>query len=218
MTEIRKPGWMFYGGWMLLSVVALPVGFALALAIGTPVSQVLGDRIRAGGASAVTEDFLMGYFLFGGIGLVMGVLQGALLRRLSVRWGWWTIATVVGAMLPFIAGPLLVTGRTVGPLWDIDRVRGALTLSLVGITLGVAQWVVLRDKVRGAGWWIPITVAGWALAGFTGGVELSTPLDALAIVLLPPAATTLALWLLLDILPGAGSLARATRTSVHDLA
>ncbi len=86
----------------------------------------------------------------------------------------------------------------------------------IGIGLGVAQWGVLRGKVRGAGWWIPITVAGWALAGLTGGVVFMTTLDALAIFLLPPAASTLALWLLLDVLPGAGSLAHAPRTSVPD--
>lgn len=163
---------------------------------------------RAAGASAISEDFLMGHFIFGGIGLVMGGLQGVLLRRLSVRWHWWALATVVGALLPFIAGPLLVTGRTVGPLWDIQGARGAFTLGLVGITLGIAQWVVLRGRVRGASWWVPMTAAGWALAGLIGGAELTTPFDALPIVVVPPAATTLALWLLINRLPNAGSAAR----------
>lgn len=38
-----------------------------------------------------------------------------------------------------------------------------------GAGLGVAQWVVLRGRLRNAAWWAPATIVGWGLAGATIG-------------------------------------------------
>jgi hypothetical protein len=38
-----------------------------------------------------------------------------------------------------------------------------------GAGLGVAQWVVLRGRIRNAAWWAPATIVGWGLAGATIG-------------------------------------------------
>ena len=201
-AQTPRPAWTFYAGWVALSVLALPCGLGLAFGLDFLVSPALGDRIVVAGQSHITEDFLLGYFLFGMVGLATGVLQMELLRRVLPRattgWGWWIAATAAGYMLPFIIGPLLVTERQVGPLWEMDHVRGAITLSVIGAGIAVAQWLVLRRKVQQAVWWIPITIAGWALAGLAGGVELYTIVEILPVALIPPAATAAALWLLLD--------------------
>ena len=205
MTETSKPGWAFYAGWIGLSVLSLPCGLGLAFGLDFAVARLLGDRIMVAGQNHITEDFLLGYFLFGMVGLATGVLQMELLRRALPRaaagWGWWIAATFVGYMLPFIVGPLLVTKRQVGPLWEMDHVRGAITLSVIGAGIAVAQWLVLRRKVRQAVWWIPITIAGWALAGLVGGVELDTIVEILPVALIPPLGSAGALWLLLNRLP-----------------
>jgi hypothetical protein len=43
-----------------------------------------------------------------------------------------------------------------------DMSMGMLSEGLVGLVLGVVQWTVLRKKIRGAGWWIVISMLAWA--------------------------------------------------------
>ena len=56
----------------------------------------------------------------------------------------WTLATAAG----WLVGVLLID---VSPLGE----------SSLGLTVGVAQWLVLRPKIPNAYWWILATAAGW---------------------------------------------------------
>jgi hypothetical protein len=47
-----------------------------------------------------------------------------------------------------------------------------LAFAVWGVGLGVAQWVVVRRRIPGSGWWAPVTAAGWALTGATIGVVI----------------------------------------------
>jgi len=38
-------------------------------------------------------------------------------------------------------------------------------MSTLGAGLGAMQWIVVRGRLEGAGWWAPATVAGWGIAG-----------------------------------------------------
>ena len=42
----------------------------------------------------------------------------------------------------------------------------------MGLVLGFMQWLVLRDRLKGAGWWVGASILGWG-AGFTAGVNLA---------------------------------------------
>ncbi len=73
------------------------------------------------------------------------------------------------------------------PVPDITAVLMPLSF---GLALGVLQWLVLRPHVRNAGWWVLISVAGWALAfAATGAAYLSglyvEPFDMLSAFLVP---------------------------------
>jgi hypothetical protein len=52
---------------------------------------------------------------------------------------------------------------------------GGLATAILGLTLGLslgaAQWLVLRGHFRGPGWWIPVTALGWTV-GITVGAWL----------------------------------------------
>jgi hypothetical protein len=37
-----------------------------------------------------------------------------------------------------------------------------LTEFVIGLTIGLAQWVVLRKQIEGAEWWILVSAFGWA--------------------------------------------------------
>ena len=36
--------------------------------------------------------------------------------------------------------------------------------AVIGLSVGLTQWLVLRRHGEGAGWWVPANVAAWALA------------------------------------------------------
>lgn len=61
-----------------------------------------------------------------------------------------------------------------------------------GVILGALQWLVLRGRVDHAGWWIAISLAGWAMAAalidlaYISGLYVE-PFDLLAAFLVPVA-------------------------------
>ncbi len=194
-TDNRKPRWFFYPAWFVLSAISIPIAWNIAWAPVSLVEKVVGDTIQVGGRTRITEDFLMSYVLFPTLGLLTGFLQYLLLRRYLPRMGGWIAATAGGWLLPFaVIAPLGV----LLPSFDVNVILAA---ALYGGSIGLIQWLVLRRRVRRAGWWILANVLGWEMAGLATGETISSTLDTLAIVLLPPIVTSIAWWLLLDRLP-----------------
>lgn len=88
----------------------------------------------------------------------------------AVAWVWWVLA---GAALWPTSSALLV--GIAG--WDPSRVYGAdLVLPTAvagligGLLFGSAQWLVLRRRVRGAGWWLLAAPAGWGLGALAAAL------------------------------------------------
>jgi hypothetical protein len=93
-------------------------------------------------------------------------------RRLWLYW----LPTCIGF---FVGGELavLVVGRVDSP--GSALVGGALA----GAVIGGGQWLVLRNRLARAGWWIPATAAGQAIGLVAGAaiVGYGTDLDDLMI-------------------------------------
>jgi hypothetical protein len=75
--------------------------------------------------------------------------------------GWWVFATVAGWLL----GVLLIAlpgwlGWTDMPLNNLD-----LIFLVMGLAIGIAQWLLLRRRLARAGWWIAANALGWGLLG-----------------------------------------------------
>jgi lipopolysaccharide export LptBFGC system permease protein LptF len=69
---------------------------------------------------------------------------------------------------------------------------------LYGGFIGLAQWLLLRQRVRHAVWWIVANALGWGILGL-GAMTLSNKvMPAVGLLLVPGISTSLALWLLLD--------------------
>lgn len=90
------------------------------------------------------------------------------LRVEGTRVGWsfwllWVLASTVGFGLGGAVGTLSFTMG--GGLAVVGAVFGAL----FGAIGGIAQWLVMRQQVERAGWWIIATLGGWAVAGAVGG-------------------------------------------------
>jgi hypothetical protein len=196
----RKPEWFFYPGWIVLNAISIPIAWVISWGLISQVERVVGGTIQVGGQTHITEDFLLSYVFFPALGLSTGFLQYLLLRRYLPRMGWWIAATALGWPLAFV-GIRLIPDTMFTALVADSMGFVVLAIVLVGGSIGLAQWLVLHQRVRHATWWILANVLGWGVAGLVGGGTISNLLDVLAFGLLPPIATGVAVWLLLDRLP-----------------
>jgi hypothetical protein len=182
--------------WILATMTGVVLGILSLLTLAT------------GLALAGTSTVLVG--LTGGVGMGggIGIAQWLVLRRHIASAGWWVLVSVVGAMIGVALGfvledvlrPLISTllGEAIQSRPSVPCVSlSAATAvgaagAVIGLNLGIAQWLVLRRHVRSAGWWIVASCLAW-MAGLSlsaGTVDvLGTPLSLLVIGVASGAAT-----------------------------
>lgn len=158
--------------WVVLTMVGLVAGLALALPLGVPIFAIVG-------AMAGTPIVL------GIVGLTLGTAQWPVIRRyFSMSWLWIVVSTV-GMALGLTVGVTIVeqVGRAAvgGPVNFRMLGVGARALSfgvigiIGGVSLGLSQWLVLRKHVPGCKVWIHVNA--WSLgAGLVYGSILSDAL------------------------------------------
>lgn len=195
----RKPRRLFYPAWIALSAISIPIAGGIAWVLVSQIKNVVGGTIQVGGQTRITEDYLGTYILLLALGLTAGFLQYLLLRRHLPRMGWWIAATTAGLLLGFVGGRLLF--RTLHTNLDTLLLEILMTV-LLGGSMGLVQWLLLRQRVRHAAWWILANVLGWGVFGL-GAATLSNQMliPIVGVLLVPGIATSVALWLLLDRLP-----------------
>jgi Ca2+-transporting ATPase len=144
-------------GFLLPAVVAAGAGGAL---VGLPG---LGLMVLAGA----------------GEGAVLGWAQGRVLERVlpGLDTRDWTVRTAVAAALAWALGMAPSSlGDAFAGLPPGLRIAVAAPAGVVLLlSIGVAQWTVLRRHVPGAARWIGWTAAGW-LAGLAVFLAVATPL------------------------------------------
>lgn len=126
------------------------------VSIGLPLGFALGETLLWG-------------WVVEGIGL--GVLQWVLLIHILPRPGWFALSGGAGLVLG-VGGGFLVASL-VFQAWSLAPVFGAIGV-LVGLSVGVTQWLALRQRAENSIWWIPSNILGYTsglLAG-TGGFPL----------------------------------------------
>jgi hypothetical protein len=118
--------------------------------------------------------------------MVFGLAQDQPLRKYVSRMHGWVLATAAGyatltldSMIPFQV-----------PGW----LMGGIMFHMVGTALGILQRLVLRPRVDTVGWWVVISVGGWALACAVTGLAIVSglyvePFDMLAAFLVPTAVS-----------------------------
>ncbi len=144
LSDPPRPGEIGLG---MIVIAAVLCGAACGSTIGLAQWLILRTRIKDVGLWVAAT--IAGY---GSIGL--------LARLVSVwypDWLDWALTLIIDGKLHWLA-------RLEADWPAASWLPGAISLTLLGATLGIAQWPVLRGRVPQAGWWIAISTAGWALA------------------------------------------------------
>ena len=106
----------------------------------------LGDE-RAGGGSRLSLQWVVANTVGFTVG---GAIAGSIARAMG-RSNYGVAASTAEAVL--------IAARTAGA-----------ALAVWGGAVGIAQWLVIRGRLKRVGWWAPATSAGWTLAGVVAGI------------------------------------------------
>ena len=130
--------------WILANVTGWTLGGFTGVALAKP-----GEIIVAG---------FMGVALGG---IAAGVLQWLVLRRQVANVGWWLLANVAAVIV--VGGVVFAVGAV------NDDFGWVVGVGIFGTVVGVLQWLVFRQKVDRAGWWVLASTVGWVIAGPISG-------------------------------------------------
>lgn len=142
----RKIFHTFSFAWTLASLLGAGIGYTLgwlALVLLQGGTETLGD-----------SSLLSLLLLLPAVGLGMGLGQTWVLRGRIRRPGWWAVATFFAWLFGFSVD---LTFRRVFslPPWAV--------FAMIGLYLGVLQWLVIFRQVPYAAVWIVINPLVWAL-------------------------------------------------------
>jgi hypothetical protein len=150
-TERTTVGWGFWLRWVLASFL----GFAIGGVLGGFAIFTFDDEL-----------WIVGFAVFGAMfGVAGGIMQWFVLRRHLAQSGGWVLATAVGYTLAAITTALIFNL----PSSNV-AVAGLVAFGTVaGIVCGILQWLVLRQKVAHAGWWVPASTLSLVVGMGIGG-------------------------------------------------
>ena len=184
VSATRHPGWMFWLWWILASIGGAVVFLIVIFPLTILFAQIAPDKSAP---PPVVLSLVFSAITSGVMGAFFGLGQWLVLRRALPAMGGWVLATAIGYVVVLGLDPLIQFDA-------LPELGGAFAFLMFGVVLGVAQWLVLRGRVDQAGWWIAISIAGWALAFLLiGAAYLSglyvEPFDMLAAFLVPTIVT-----------------------------
>lgn len=176
--------WTLWLRWLTANAFGELLGLGMTFAVIALVFSRLGNQQRVG---IVLVSFLLSVASGAIEASLVGLAQWWAMHPwfpMITRRAWW-LATLVGALVGYVLGYLPSTLMSQGeqapqtpvvepPQWVVLLLAAGLG-AVAGAVLSFAQWLVLRKKVKQAGWWIPANMlACWsACRSFSGG---STPL------------------------------------------
>jgi len=145
-------------GLVILWVIAALFGVIVGFTVFFIAMSIAGESL--GSIPVVLSSLVMA----GCFGTVIGLAQGAVLRRSGYRSAAWLGATLLATL---IAGPwILRLGGNFGPVIGNSLGLGAI----LGTALGIMQGLTLRKKAVQSVLWIGISIVSWVIAGWIGKI------------------------------------------------
>lgn len=199
MTAINEqPRWPFYLLWVVLTAVCVLIAFFFDLVLMRVVTFFVGDYVYVDGVRHIAEDYLYMYTFVPIVGFLTGALQYGLLRRYLPQMGSWVAMTLGGWL---VGGFLTLMPGWLG--WISPVFSGGLALVVLGLSIGVGQWLLLRRRLPRAGWWIGANGAGWGSLALILGDTSIGPIGLFLVGFVPACVTAVMLALLLKQAPSA---------------
>lgn len=166
-TEPVPIGWAFWFQWVLATAAGSLLGLAVAAAVLFIPVMTLGMFVNFETLPTWIVMFVSAGSALGGaaVGTTVGIAQRFVLRRHGVQTRHWILASVVGRIVGGYASTVFALTVCYG------GANGAIVavLLLHGAVVGFAQWLVLRRRVKRAGWWILASAIGhFSLGTITG--------------------------------------------------
>jgi hypothetical protein len=198
--DIKKPvRSSFYISWIVLTSLSVPIAYFFTLLTLKIIINMVGDYVYVNGVRHIAEDYLAMYILIPSVSLLTGVLQYGLLRHCLTRMGWWVFVTVAGWFLGFLLTALPGwLNWTDTPLYNLNVI-----FLVMGLAIGMTQWLLLRRRLALAGWWIAASALGWGLLGLITPGNSLDQYGLFALGFLPACATAAMLALLMNRVPPA---------------
>lgn len=157
--------WRTWTGWVTIGEC---LGFCVPAVVGAttanlPAAASAGLLVAAGAVE----------------GTLLGLGQAHVLRSAlpTVNRAAWVTATAAAGAIAWMIGllPMLTDGRLFQQSILVAIPVVALLGALLLCSIGFAQWLVLRRRIRGSGWWIASTAAAWTF-GLIVFTAVATPL------------------------------------------
>ncbi|PSB28449.1 hypothetical protein [Stenomitos frigidus] len=157
----RSKSWTLWEAWVAATAIAEFVGLGIVLIASTTLNLL-------GTTEIVAVLHLVGLLQ----GIILGFAQWLVLRRYIKHIGKWIAMTAIAASIAWLIGIkasaiisffLILDHTGTVEVKTLALARAVLLLGAwVGSVLGLAQWLVLREHIRRAGWWIFANAIAWA--------------------------------------------------------
>lgn len=156
-------------------IALVTIGFVSAMLVGLQVFWGLGEALQQ--PLGETAAVALGAAAFGAIfGLCIGGAQAIALRKRLPHPLRWLAASVVGSALPLA---ILVTIFGDGQVQVPNEIIALVGGGLLGLGMGVAQWLAVRSQGQKMAWWVLVSmvgmIAGWFVALTLGSEDLMAP-------------------------------------------
>jgi hypothetical protein len=158
-----------------------PQGFWLWWLAATLAGTIIGMAIVFLGLTTLlnsSSQAVYGFVIGAVFGATVGTAQWLVLRRVFERVGWWVLLTFIGWVVFWELNimNLLVEAKGIAFIPDL------LNLAVFGGILGVLQWLLLRQKIQSAGWWILASMVGAMLGSLVAdaintALQSDSPID-----------------------------------------
>jgi hypothetical protein len=186
---VSAPKLPWVAGWTLLSGAMLPLAWFLTAPLSL-LFLLLLDLLPGPAIGATTASILC---FVTALGLLTAFTQWCLLRSHLPGAGWWIPLTLAGwlvaGLLTLLTSQFVFLGRLVPGIFII-----------VGVCVGLAQWLLLRRLLPHSSWWVPVNLLATGIV-LLGGEAFESITVFLAFLVLPYLLTGAFLWLLLQWAP-----------------
>lgn len=180
--------------WTLLMTAAIPAGWLLTAPFTALMMFIVGLGANFGILTVISGETLGPVGFFAGLALTYSTSQWLLLRTYLPR----TKSLILGTGAGFLAAGILI-GSAV-PILDNFNVNPAIFVVvyflLIGVVVGVAQWMALRKMLQNAFWILVIDVLA-AGSFLLSGASFTSFIESIVFLMLPGLVTGTGIWILL---------------------